>query len=722
MSFLESALTLASQGFHVFPLLPNSKLPAIKDFPNQATRDPEVIKDWWIDPVMEFEKDFNVGISTSKFGDDEALVVIDVDNKGDKKGDEEIQKLEMFYDLPETLYQLTPTGGRHLVFKAKEPVKQGVDVLAKGLDIRSKGGFIVGAGSLTKNGEYVLWNKEIKEAPQWLIDECGKAPEKSDVVVDVSSINQDSAVERAIYYLKNEAPQSVKGHGGDATAYKVAARVKDYGVDQDTALDLMLGHWFNGSGWTPEKLKLKIEHAYQYGNEPVGASAPEAQFERVTVEPSEQSLSYLHQMNTEYALVYMGGSHFILHETIDEKGRPARNFLTEQTFKRRFSPYSVQKKTTYAQEWLDWKNRREYKGVCFAPEREARNGFYNLWRGFTVEPLAYELASPNQRKGFDAFITHTRENICQGDEKLFTWLIGYFAHLVQKPFERPLTSLVFRGGKGTGKNAFIDRIGKILGSGHYLVAHDGRYLTSNFNGHFDSCLCLVLDEAFWSGDKAAEGKLKGITTSPEIMIERKGKEPYEVDNLVRIIIIGNEDWLVPASTDERRYSVYDVGNGKKQNRKFFHEMRVLMDDEGGNRILLDYLQKFDLNTVDVNEAPKTQALLDQKTSSLEPFENFWFNCLKAGKLLNSEFGDMWPETVDTYSFRSAFSRTMRDMNVRSRLLDDVALGMKLKKMSPGLAKTKRREGDKTVNVYKFPTLLEARLDWDAFIGQAGQWD
>lgn len=723
MSFLDSALELAANGYRVFPLIPNGKTPWIKNFTEEATTDVEKIKDWWIEPIMEFEKDFNIGIATSGY-DDYQLIAIDVDDKNGKEGSKELEKIDLIHEVPSTFVQITASGGKHLIYKTPVAVKQGADVLAKGLDIRSKGGYVVGIGSMIDGRPYHGPITLPSEAPQWLIDICGKAPEKKKADVAIVDINEDAAKTRAIDYLENHAPLSVEGSSGDQTAYVVACRLKDIGIGDGIALELMLDHWNDRCSppWDEEGLEKKILNAYLYGNEAVGASAPEAQFERITHEPSEESLSYLQKMNKEYALVYMEGSHFILHETIDEKGAPKRTFLTEQTFKRRFSPYSVQKKTTYAQEWLDWKNRREYSGVCFAPEREARNGYYNLWRGFTIAPLAYEAASDEQRRGFDNFIGHTRENICQGDERLFTWLIGYFAHLVQKPCERPLTTLVFRGSKGTGKNAFIDRIGAILGRGHYLVAHDGRYLTSNFNAHFDSCLCLVLDEAFWSGDKSAEGKLKGITTSPEIMIERKGKEPYVVDNLTRIIIIGNEDWLVPASTDERRYAVCDVGNGKKQNRKFFHEMRVLMDDKGGNRILLDYLKNFDLSKVDVNEAPQTQALLEQKTSSLEPFENFWFNCLKEGKLLNSEFGDMWPELVDTHSFRSAFMRTTRDLNIRSRLLDDVALGMRFRRMSPGVAKTKRREGDRTVNVYKFPTLIEARLDWDAFIGQASKWE
>ncbi len=720
MSKLNSAIKLADMGFYIFPLRENSKLPLIKDFPNKATRSVEQITAWWKDPVMELEHDYNIGISTSTFGDNEALIVIDVDNKGEKKGSEVLEELDMLgKESPFTSTQTTPTNGKHLIYRHTEALKQGVNVLGKGLDIRSKGGYIVGAGS-TIDGKYyrVESLKTPTIAPTWLVDQLGKAPEREEQIDLTNSL--PSAIERAIFYLQNEAPESLKGDGGDATAYKVAAMVKDFGVAKSDCLELMMEHWFNGSGWSPEKLQAKINHAYEYGVDTAGSAAPEKQFDAIP--KSEETLNYLEQMNKEYALIFLKGSHYILHETVDEKGIDSVDFLTEQTFKRKFSPFSLQKRGTYATEWLDWTKRREYSGVCFAPEREARNGYYNLWKGFICEPLAYENANEDQKRGFDLFISHVKENICNRDEKLANWVFGYFAHMIQKPFERPLTTLVFRGGKGVGKNAMIDRIGNLLGGEHFIVAHDDRYLISNFNGHMDSCLCLVLDEAFWSGDKSAEGKLKGITTSPTIRIERKGKESYVVDNLARLIIIGNEKWLVPASNDERRYAVLDVGDGRKQDTKFFHDMRVLIDEKGGNQVLLHFLKTFDLKNIDVNIAPKTQGLLDQKSASLPPLESWWFDCLSSGKIVNHEFGDEWPEKVDKSSLRQAFSRAIREMNVRTRLPNESAFGKALREFAPSVFSKQRRDGENRVWMYRLPTLEDARKEWETYIGQEVIWE
>jgi len=719
MSFLESALQLAHYGFHVFPLRPGTKIPSIKNFPNLATRDIDQIRKWWICDITGNEKDFNIGISTTRFGDSGALVVVDVDDKDKKDGSGNLLKLEMAgFELPISFEQSTPTGGKHLVFWHKEPVKQGINVLDVGLDIRSKGGYIVGSGSVLGGKKYShAENSTLQQCPEWVVEACGKYTEPTE---DKKKGKKYQAtefdIERAIYYLENEAPQSVKGAGGDQTAYKVAARVKDFGISKEHCLEMMMDHWFEGSGWTAQKLKPKIDHAYHYGKEAVGSSTPSAVFEEIKPESNEEEF-YLAKMNKNYALVYVGGSHSILHETVDERGRTVFHLLSEQTFKRKFSPLTVQKNQSYAEVWLDWIGRREYNGLCFAPGRDPRHGYYNIWKGFTCKPMSYEEGSVEAKAGLDSLLNHALENICGGEKELFNWLMGYFAHMIQKPFERPLTTVVFKGEKGVGKNAIIDRIGNLLGHNHYLVAHDGRYLSSNFNGHMESCLCLVLDEAFWSGDKAAEGKLKGITTAPEIQIERKGKETYPVENLVRVIVIGNDDWLVPASMDERRYAVFAVGNGKKQDTEYFREMRENIDLNGGNSLLLDYLLKFDLSKVEINVAPKTDALLEQKMNSLDPIEKFWLHCISEGEI-NGE----WPSEISKLDFRNAFNQYCRDSNIRSRLPDIRTIGRQLKKVCPSVRTRKISDGVARMNGYWIPLLDNARREWEESIGQKGEWE
>lgn len=155
-SKMECALALAEYGFHVFPLEPDSKIPLISKWQKKATRDAEQIKKWWTCPVLDYEQDYNIGIFTGRFGVNRSLLVIDVDQKADVDGATNLTLLlaEIGEEIPETLISETPTGGKHIIFVVDEAIKQGVNVLGKGLDIRSRGGYIVGPGSTTDKGEY----------------------------------------------------------------------------------------------------------------------------------------------------------------------------------------------------------------------------------------------------------------------------------------------------------------------------------------------------------------------------------------------------------------------------------------------------------------------------------------------------------------------------------------------------------------------------------------
>ena len=107
-------------------------------------------------------------------------------------------------------------------------------------------------------------------------------------------------------------------------------------------------------------------------------------------------------------------------------------------------------------------------------------------------------------------------------------------------------------------------------------------MTGQFNAHMASCLLLQADEAIWAGDKAVEGRLKGLITAPMQQIEAKGIDPIRLDNFVRLIMTSNEDWVVPAGKDERRFAVLDVDPRCAQNHEYFAEM----DEEmaaGGRR-------------------------------------------------------------------------------------------------------------------------------------------
>jgi len=113
---------------------------------------------------------------------------------------------------------------------------------------------------------------------------------------------------------------------------------------------------------------------------------------------------------------------------------------------------------------------------------------------------------------------------------------------------------------------------------------------------------LVFDEAFRvRGSKESQAVLEGLITGQTHLIERKGLEAYPVPNLTRVFMLSNSCRSAPASSDEKRYAVFDLSEARKQDRKFFTKMRVELTKNGGDRWLLQYL--LDRPMSDVNLPP-----------------------------------------------------------------------------------------------------------------------
>jgi len=257
-----TAVGLAARGFRVFPIVAGQKAPPFwADWPNRSST--TIPTDW---PAGA-----NVGIHC------DGLVVIDVDPR--KGGNEALLTLDLGdTPLSPTLEAMTPSGGRHMFYAlpAGHPgVPNRVNALGAGIDIRSTGGYVVGAGSRLANGIYEWRNPDapIAPAPEWLILKLGTNEPKLGTPAVIVPDADLATVERAQAWLATR-PGAVEGQGGDAWTFATAAFLRDYGLSRGQTLDLMLGwNTFCSPPWMPDELGTKVDNAYQYATGEAGIKA-----------------------------------------------------------------------------------------------------------------------------------------------------------------------------------------------------------------------------------------------------------------------------------------------------------------------------------------------------------------------------------------------------------------------------------------------------------------
>jgi hypothetical protein len=342
----------------------------------------------------------------------------------------------------------------------------------------------------------------------------------------------------------------------------------------------------------------------------------------------------LEELNEKHAVIFQqSGDLVIITEDRDHDGRPFLRFSSADVI-RQLYPQLVKVgenskgqaiRKPLGEYWLKNPARRFYNGIELAPNGHNTPGYYNIWRGFAVEP---------KQGHWGLFQKHVLEIIARNNEDIYEYVISWMAKAVQKPGEQANTAIALRGGQGTGKGAFVRGFGALFGV-HFIHLDSTRHLTGNFNAHLHNAILVFADEAAWPGDKAGLGALKRLITEPTLSIERKGLDIFTVPNTVHLMMASNEDWMVPAAIGERRFVVLDVDTKRQNDTKYFAALEDELFKDGGLAAMLFDLMNFKIR-IDLRIIPKTEALFQQKQITANAQRRWWFQVLYDGDIWTNE--------------------------------------------------------------------------------------
>lgn len=349
--------------------------------------------------------------------------------------------------------------------------------------------------------------------------------------------------------------------------------------------------------------------------------------------------------------------------------------------------------------WVRHPRRRTYDRVVFAPGLVLPPSAYNLWQGFGVDPAPGDCG---------LYLAHLRENVCQGDEGHYSYLIRWMANAVQFPGRQGHVAVVLRGPKGVGKSFAATQFGKLWGR-HFKHITNPDHLVGKFNAMLMDGALVFADEAFYAGDKRHEQALKTLITEDRITLELKGLDMKNWPNCMKLMMASNSEWIVPATDDERRYFVLDVGSERQQRRAYFTEIVEQME-AGGYAALLHMLLAMDLTGFDVTAVPKTDALREQvRLTTMTDYRASWMlTLLQDGCLPNLVEGEARGafSTETTPGWKDGLYDHARSTVPELRNKSDQYLSHGPSKIGAVNVKPKG-----SGRFWRFPPLAEARRAW-----------
>ena len=162
---LEGVRTSVGLGHPVFPLVEGGKRPAVPGGFKSAIRDVRRASQYFSSHLT-----LNYGIPT---GTASGFFVVDVDGVGGKRNLAEL--VTQNSELPRTQQVNTPHGVHYRFLTKKALIRNSVNKIAAGIDVRGDGGYVVGPGSSTPDGVYAFApgrgpkDVPIAAPPAWLL-------------------------------------------------------------------------------------------------------------------------------------------------------------------------------------------------------------------------------------------------------------------------------------------------------------------------------------------------------------------------------------------------------------------------------------------------------------------------------------------------------------------------------------------------------------------------
>lgn len=355
-----------------------------------------------------------------------------------------------------------------------------------------------------------------------------------------------------------------------------------------------------------------------------------------------------------------------------------------------------------AQVWIASPGRRECSRIgLWAPPRVAPPKTYNLWRGFAISP-----AEQSDAAAWAIMREHIRAVICDGNAELDEYVIRWLAWTVQNPGLPAEVALVLHGDEGIGKGMLGNTLLKIFGPHAVHVTNPNHFVGGKFNVHMRDCAFFFADECFWAGDRSHEGELKGMITEPTMRIEPKGVDSFEVENALTILIASNNDWVVPAGVNARRFVVSRVSDARRKDFEYFAALKTELDGDGASAMLRDLL---DLQLPDdwhPRQIVETEALQEQKDQTLAPEDEWVSLLLDEGHL---PAGPMARGAAPGWAQTETLLEHARDMVSRLKNVSPQKLSRALRRAGA----EPRPHGKNRVRGWQFPPLAEARAAWSA---------
>jgi hypothetical protein len=276
-----------------------------------------------------------------------------------------------------------------------------------------------------------------------------------------------------------------------------------------------------------------------------------------------------------------------------------KNFMIDD---KEINPYKI---------WITSQDRRDIRELVFDPSNNIKPGQYNIWRGFD-----YANTGNCDMSKVQHVLDHIYNIWANGNESTYNYIIGWFAKMIQTPWDKNGICLVLKSIPGVGKTTIVDLFNKIIGKKYSISLSNLKLILGDFNGDAEGKILVNFNETGMWYDKKMSGAFKEFITDEYITINEKNVKSYTIRNFANCIITTNEDHIVGVSAKDRRFNVIECSD-KLYDDDYYNKLRDTDIQE-----LANYFYNVDISKYNPRKYERSELFKEQQELSFNSVESF----------------------------------------------------------------------------------------------------
>lgn len=241
----------------------------------------------------------------------------------------------------------------------------------------------------------------------------------------------------------------------------------------------------------------------------------------------------------------------------------------------------------------------------------------NTWKPFVC--VERHLISPEEHAEASGKLIELFTRLLPDDEQ-FKVCLDWFAHLIQKPWERPTWHLMWPANTGLGKGFLFTQVMYPLLEGQAWQVNKFSQITGKHSTANRGNLFVMIDDA--QASDSQELQMKSLLTEKRVLCEPKFQEEQYVEVYSRYLLASNEKVPMDLAENDRRWYVVDYIDHRvspTETDSYFADLNkwLSVDTHKKHSAMWHFLNEWPIST-DLSGRPPVTKAKEQVIEQSEP--------------------------------------------------------------------------------------------------------